>query len=115
GGVMMGGPYAQYGPRLRVIFPGWTGGGNWNGHAFDPSLGYLFFPSQDLGMLNKMVPSPSIEGMWVRRGPQGGPPGANEYFSDRRTGWPCQQPPWGELIAVNVNTGDVAWRTPLGS
>ena len=42
GGVMTGGPYAQYGPKLRVIFPGWTGGGNWNGSAFDPSLGYLF-------------------------------------------------------------------------
>jgi quinoprotein glucose dehydrogenase len=27
---------------------------------------------------------------------------------------PCQRPPWAELIAVNTNTGDVAWRTPLG-
>jgi hypothetical protein len=22
--------------------------------------------------------------------------------------------PWGELIAVNANTGDIAWRVPLG-
>jgi predicted Zn-dependent peptidase len=27
----------------------------------------------------------------------------------------CQQPPWGELVAVNVNTGDIAWSVPLGS
>ena len=27
---------------------------------------------------------------------------------------PCQQPPWGELTAVNVNTGEFAWRVPLG-
>ena len=27
----------------------------------------------------------------------------------------CQQPPWGQLTAVNVNTGDIAWRVPLGS
>jgi quinoprotein glucose dehydrogenase len=27
---------------------------------------------------------------------------------------PCQQPPWGELTAVNVNTGEFVWRTPLG-
>ena len=27
---------------------------------------------------------------------------------------PCNQPPWGELVAVNVNTGDIAWRVPLG-
>jgi quinoprotein glucose dehydrogenase len=30
------------------------------------------------------------------------------------TGWPCQSPPWGELFAINVNTGDVAWRVPFG-
>src|SRR5262249_38614498 len=30
------------------------------------------------------------------------------------TGWPCQSPPWGELFAINVNTGDVAWRIPFG-
>ena len=29
--------------------------------------------------------------------------------------YPCQQPPWGELSAVNANTGDIAWRVPLGS
>ena len=26
----------------------------------------------------------------------------------------CQPPPWGELSAVNVNTGDIAWRIALG-
>jgi quinoprotein glucose dehydrogenase len=30
------------------------------------------------------------------------------------TGWPCQSPPWGELFAINVNTGEVAWRVPFG-
>ena len=28
--------------------------------------------------------------------------------------YPCNEPPWGELIAVNANTGDIAWRVPLG-
>ena len=27
---------------------------------------------------------------------------------------PCNEPPWGELIAVSANTGDIAWRVPLG-
>jgi len=26
----------------------------------------------------------------------------------------CQQPPWGQLTAVDVNTGAFAWRVPLG-
>jgi len=25
------------------------------------------------------------------------------------------KPPWGQLSAVNVNTGDIAWQVPLGS
>src|SRR5205823_855045 len=28
--------------------------------------------------------------------------------------WPCQKPPWGQLIAVNANTGDIAWKVRLG-
>ena len=38
-------------------------------------------------------------------------------FSIRDSGTqqlPCQQPPWGQLTAVNVNTGEFAWRVPLG-
>jgi quinoprotein glucose dehydrogenase len=26
----------------------------------------------------------------------------------------CIAPPWGELVAVNADTGDIAWRVPLG-
>ena len=35
-------------------------------------------------------------------------------FKDNAPNMPCQQPPWGELVAVNVNTGDIAWKVPLG-
>ena len=95
--------------------PGWTGGGNWNGSAFNPDLGYLFVPTQDHGMLNKMVKSTLFENMYVRSGPDNAPPMLGTNFWDGRKGWPCQQPPWGELVAVNANTGDIAWRVPLGS
>jgi quinoprotein glucose dehydrogenase len=27
---------------------------------------------------------------------------------------PCQRPPWSRLVAVNANTGDIAWQTTLG-
>ena len=26
----------------------------------------------------------------------------------------CAEPPWGELIAVSSDTGDIVWRIPLG-
>ena len=84
---MTGGPYAQYGPKLSVIFPGWTGGGNWNGSAFNPDLGYLFFPTQDHGMLNKMVKSERVENMWTSAsGPDKAPPMLGTNFWDGRKG-----------------------------
>jgi quinoprotein glucose dehydrogenase len=35
-------------------------------------------------------------------------------FWNPETQWPCQNPPWGEFVAVNANTGAIAWRVPLG-
>ena len=35
-------------------------------------------------------------------------------FWQPETRYSCAQPPWGELIAVNASTGDIAWRVPLG-
>ena len=31
------------------------------------------------------------------------------------SGLPCLPPPWGELIAVDLAAGKIAWRRPLGS
>ena len=115
GGALGGGPYAQYGPRLRVIFPSWVGGGNWGGVSFDPHLGYIFVNTQDLGNFNKMV---KVEDgtSYVRVGPDDRSLGADSsLFINPEKHWPCQQPPWGELTAVNANTGDIAWKVPLGS
>ncbi len=113
GPAMTGGPFAQYGPKLRVIFPSWTGGTNWGGGFFDPKLGYLFVDTKDLANFNKLVPDG--HGDYSRVGPDNAPPGMGDYFWDGKKQWPCQQPPWARLIAVNVNTGDIAWQVPLGS
>jgi quinoprotein glucose dehydrogenase len=40
--------------------------------------------------------------------------GAYANFWNPENYWPCQQPPWGQMVAINVNTGDIAWRVPLG-
>lgn len=43
-----------------------------------------------------------------KRTPEGG------RFWNPEKMWDCSDSPWGELVAVNANTGDVAWRVPLG-
>lgn len=113
GGAMTGGPFAQYGPKLRVIFPSWTGGTNWGGGFFDPNLGYYFVDTKDLANFNKLASDGN--GDYTRVGPDNAPPHMGDYFWDGSKQWPCQQPPWARLIAVNVNTGDIAWQVPLGS
>ena len=113
GGAMTGGPFAQYGPKLRVIFPSWTGGTNWGGGSFDPKLGYLFVDTKDLANFNKLAPDG--KGDYNRVSPDDPPARLGDYFWDGTKGWPCQKPPWARLIAVNVNTGDIVWQVPLGS
>ena len=114
GGALGSVPFAQYGPKLRVVFPGWVGGGNWSTPAFDPELGYIYVVSHDRGNLNKLVLSKDGK-TYNRVGATGLSPNSGGFFWDGVKRWPCQKPPWSELIAVNVNTADVAWRVPLGS
>src|SRR5579872_6674930 len=103
---MTGGPYAQHGPKLRVIFPGWVGGGNWSTPAFQPDLGYVYVTLQNLGNLDKVVPS-AEGGAYRRVGSEAAPPNSGAYFWDGTRRWPCQAPPWAEIVAVNANTGDI--------
>jgi quinoprotein glucose dehydrogenase len=110
GGALTGGLYAQYGPKMRVVFPSFLGGANWGGASFDPELGYIFVNTQNLGGIFKLVKS-ADGSTWFRRGPAQSP--ASRFWQPA-TLWPCQQPPWGELSAVNVNTGEIAWQVPLG-
>jgi membrane-bound PQQ-dependent dehydrogenase (glucose/quinate/shikimate family) len=104
------GRYTPYGTRMTVVFPGTLGGATWSGVSYDPTLGYVFVNTNEVGALGQMVKqAQGAETAWRRTSSLG------EYgrFWDSNL-WPCQKPPWGLLTAVNVNTGEIAWRVPLG-
>ena len=44
----------------------------------------------------------------------GAPFAMSREFFRSPSGKPCIAPPWGELVAVKVDSGDIAWRVPLG-
>ena len=125
-GVELGGPFLPPAyHRLRVQFPGNHGGVNWGGTSFNPQLGYLFANVNELGQMSGLTEHDPKKGPATANG-QGNrvdPDGPYEgvagggRFSVKGTGsqqLPCQQPPWGELAAINVNTGQIAWKAPLG-
>jgi len=88
-------------PMIR--FPGGEGGSEWGGGAFDPTLGLFVIATNNLGYVEKLVKQP--DGSWAN---------TNTRFLDPATNMMCQEPPWGTLNAVNVSTGEIAWRVPLG-
>lgn len=98
-------------PRTTLLFPGLAGGPNWGGVAHDPDTGYLFVFSQDAGSFGWLEDAPADSpAPYVLRGPR--PSGFDVAMGDSR--WPCQQPPWGRLIAVDAANGSIAWMRPLG-
>jgi quinoprotein glucose dehydrogenase len=93
------------------LYPGFGGGINWGGVAFDRERRLLVVNSMRLPM-------------WVRlerrahpdRGNQRGTP----YTMVRGTfvapsGLPCTRPPWGVIAAIDLTDGSVKWERPLGA
>jgi glucose dehydrogenase len=111
GGMRSGGPYLHYGPKLTILFPGTLGTANWPGMSFNPELGYLFVNTVDVADVGKIVKAADgADPAYERTSPWG----MYARFWNNDKFWPCQQPPWGQLWAINANTGEVAWKVPLG-
>jgi quinoprotein glucose dehydrogenase len=129
GGAHNDGPFTPVGMHPTIVFPGGDGGGNWGSGSVDPKLGYFFVNTKADGAIARMIkpgdanPPATKDGLgedvsanaYIRTGVHvAGTSRAIGSFSNPNTGWPCQQPPWGELAAINYNTGDIAWRVPFG-
>jgi glucose dehydrogenase len=100
--------------RDVVSFPSTLGGGGFGGISYNPQLGLVFVNVSNLGMVGRMEPRPDPKTgdvTYAKNSVTGGPFGR---FWNPDTRIPCTMPPFGELVAVNVNTGDIAWRVPLG-
>ncbi len=132
GGFYNVGPFTPYvfredgaPPYSTVIFPGSVGGANWGGNTADPGLGYVIVNTMSEASFGWIERSPEGARVPYRRNSIVGRTSRFQWFDNTpdsggnivgagEMGWPCQKPPWGELVAVDANTGDIAWRVPLG-
>jgi quinoprotein glucose dehydrogenase len=95
-------------PRVDVAvarFPGNWGGIDWSHAAFDPRSGYYIVNASEIGSQQMMIRKP--DGSYdMRYGYQ--------WFWDKVSHMPCQVPPWGNLYAIDVNSGTIVWHSVLG-
>ena len=103
--------------KNTVIFPGFDGGAEWGGSALDPTTGLLYVNSNDIAWISSMqrTQSKEKEAAAGARSPHElkyNFTGYNKWYDP--DGYPAVAPPWGTLNAINLNTGDYAWKIPLG-
>ncbi|MEE3300229.1 MAG: pyrroloquinoline quinone-dependent dehydrogenase [Pseudomonadota bacterium] len=96
-------------PSLRgaIQFPGWAGGGEWRGAAFDPDTGMYYIPSASGPIVVQIVEARrGREEMQYVRG------GARSVAGPQDL--PLTKPPYGRITAVDLNRGENVWIVPHG-
>jgi quinoprotein glucose dehydrogenase len=104
-----------------LAVPGNIGGINWSGFAWDARRGRLIVAVSNLAYRVKMIPraqfSLGMRGDFRGEvGPQLGAPYALERAPlEGPSGLPCTPPPWGEVIALDLSSGQIIWRDAVGT
>jgi glucose dehydrogenase len=129
-------PSKAYARPLRnesiVTFPSTLGGPNWGPLSYNPQLGLVFINLHNTGTYRPAGPLPPGGGGFGVGGPQGRggqPPAGDDAPAGGRGGRgggafayrlpsgatvPCYAPPYGALVAIDVNKGEIAWTSTLG-
>ena len=108
-----------------IAFPGNLGGMNWSSGAFDPERRLFVTNVNNFPMEVHLIPRDKYqeseraakEGRFrAEVSPQHGTPyGMSRQLLMSSSGAPCNSPPWGSLVAVDLVQGAIRWNVPLGT
>jgi quinoprotein glucose dehydrogenase len=111
------------GPLATLTLPSEVGGANWPGGSFDPQTNVLYIHSHANVFMNAVVPANPQQsdmgfvGGQARAGGAGargaGPAGGRAGGRGRAgtvQGLPLIKPPYDQITAYDMNTGDILWR-----
>jgi quinoprotein glucose dehydrogenase len=116
-------------PSLQgaVSFPGNIGGVNWGSAAWDPVRNLLFANTNRVAAIMKLLPREDMAAA-VDHAKETETKWGGEFARQRGTPYamyrewlvapnaqPCNAPPWGALVAFDLNTGKLRWEAPLGT
>jgi quinoprotein glucose dehydrogenase len=105
-GYDRGGVFTPPSQRGTVQVPGKAGGANWAGAAIDPETGMLYIGTYRLPSLAVVVKPEAWESSYDFIG-------KSKYLSGPR-GLPLLKPPFGSIVAIDMNKGEHRWRIPVG-
>lgn len=92
--------------RGLLQVPGVGGGASWSGAAFDPETGILYATTVRQPHLIRIVKPPgTVPGDHLGR--------FEQFPGPQRL--PLLKPPFGSMVAIDMNTGEHLWRVPVGN
>jgi len=99
-----------------------TGGGvNWGGIAVEPEEDLVLVNTSNAVHVITLFPTEQFDTLREQNPDSEISPQMGTDFGMRRDllmspfGIPCNAPPWGQLSAVNMNTGEIKWQSTLGT
>lgn len=115
-----------------IQFPGYNGGSDWGGVAVDPGRGIMVANYNITANRTRLVPREQVdeygivpidEPGWADNSPEDVSPQADTpYGIEVNAGWRvpftqllCTQPPYGGIMAVDLQTREVLWDKPFGT
>lgn len=106
-----------------ILLPGYAGGINWGGIAFDPANQVAVAFSLDVPMEVALIPRDELRTVYdsgeypdyefARQ--EGTPYGMRRNMLGSPLDVPCTSPPWGTLSAIDMKEGIINWQVSMGS
>jgi quinoprotein glucose dehydrogenase len=114
------GLYTPPSTQGTILFPFTGGGVNWGGAAFDPVSQILYANTSRAVHIVKLISRADAENFKPPPGhdfglQRGAPFAMTRAVATSPLGMPCNKPPWGALVAVDLKAGRILWQSSVGT